>query len=235
MTNKSFSPPQNDFLDIWTVNLRAINLNNSAYLKQILDEAELNRANAFKFEKDKVAFLKRRVALRRVLAHYATSPNKKWRIERKKMEKPRLSQSQYQFNTSNSNDYALIAVSSHDVGIDVEKIAPLEDLMSVAQTVFTQPELDTLIVQSDEIPRQTTFYQYWSLKEAYLKGIGLGFSVNPKEVTFDLAKSQLLKSPPQHASTSWYFWQLQSLPGYAIAVASTIRQPTIRTFEINSP
>lgn len=232
MNTSAFQIPQGDFLDIWEVNLQTMQLDNLALLQGVLDESELIRAAAFKFEKHKTLFLKRRVALRRVLAHYALEPNKKLFITRHKMEKPKLRQSRYQFNASNSKDYALIAVSSHDVGIDVEKIAPLEDLMSVAQTVFTQPELDNLYAQTNESARLTMFYQYWSLKEAFLKGIGLGFSLDPKEVTFDLAKNQMIASPAIYASPPWYFRQRQSLPGYMIAVASTIPNPIIRTFTL---
>jgi 4'-phosphopantetheinyl transferase len=63
-----------------------------------------------------------------------------------------------------------------DVGIDVEEIARVDEPMELARRVFAASEIEDLERHRGE-ERRRRFCEYWTLKEAYLKGRGVGLSV----------------------------------------------------------
>lgn len=74
---------------------------------------------------------------------------------------------------SHSGDYAVCAIADCPVGIDIEKIRPIN--MRVAERTFSDGELKHLGPDdeiSDEVLRH--FYEIWTAKEAYGKCVGTG-------------------------------------------------------------
>ena len=89
------------------------------------------------------------------------------------------------FNISHSNQLTCVAVSrSLDLGIDIENISQ-DHHTETYDIMFTKEEQDYLTT----FPKE--FYTLWTLKEAYLKAHGLGFSMNPLEVDFSSVLSNL--------------------------------------------
>ncbi|WP_440114566.1 4'-phosphopantetheinyl transferase family protein [Paenibacillus sp. QZ-Y1] len=80
-----------------------------------------------------------------------------------------------QFNVSHSGDWiALISGSSGELGVDVEKIAPID--MQIAERFFSLAESRYLAAEPAEIQLET-FYRLWTLKESYIKAVGMGLSM----------------------------------------------------------
>ncbi len=71
------------------------------------------------------------------------------------------------------------AVSNNRVGIDAEPLSLRKK--TVEKRVFTENEINLINNSSDE---NTVFFTLWTLKEAYLKAIGTGFSDNAKDIEF---------------------------------------------------
>ncbi|WP_081745975.1 4'-phosphopantetheinyl transferase superfamily protein [Paenibacillus sp. FSL K6-1122] len=90
--------------------------------------------------------------------------------------KPSLSHhSDVQFNVSHSGDWiALISGSTDELGVDVEKIAPID--MQIAERFFSPKESQFLAAEPDD-RRLETFYRLWTLKESYIKAVGMGLSI----------------------------------------------------------
>ena len=82
------------------------------------------------------------------------------------------------FNLSHSGDWAILALSDHEIGCDIELFHRV-DALRLGKTVFTERELD-LIRQSPD--RLGVFYRLWTRKEALLKCIGDGFHRAAKTV-----------------------------------------------------
>lgn len=82
------------------------------------------------------------------------------------------------FNLSHSGDWAILALSDHEIGCDIEHFRQVEALR-LGKTVFTERELD-LIRQNPD--RLGVFYRLWTRKEALLKCIGGGFHRAAKTV-----------------------------------------------------
>ncbi|WP_458463410.1 4'-phosphopantetheinyl transferase family protein [Paenibacillus sp.] len=90
--------------------------------------------------------------------------------------KPSLSHpSNVQFNVSHSGGWiALISGSNGELGVDVEKIAPID--MQIAERFFSLMESQFLAAKPAEIQLET-FYRLWTLKESYIKAVGIGLSM----------------------------------------------------------
>ncbi|WP_181150878.1 4'-phosphopantetheinyl transferase superfamily protein [Paenibacillus sp. PCH8] len=79
------------------------------------------------------------------------------------------------FNVSHSGDWiALISGGVAELGVDVEKIAPIE--MQIAERFFSPMESQFLATEPAERQRET-FYRLWTLKESYIKAVGMGLSM----------------------------------------------------------
>ncbi|MBU4439180.1 MAG: 4'-phosphopantetheinyl transferase superfamily protein [Firmicutes bacterium] len=78
------------------------------------------------------------------------------------------------FNLSHSGDYAVCAVSSHPVGVDIQKMA--EPNLKLAKRFFATKESDWLFSLPADQQRQA-FYDLWVIKESFMKYTGKGFGL----------------------------------------------------------
>ncbi len=132
------------------------------------------------------------------------------RLERGNLGKPSLS-SEKPFNLTHSGDYAILAVSSGCVGVDLEKIRPI-NWSHIAARFFHPLERDFLVHAPD--PR-AAFFWIWTLKESYLKAEGLGFSVSP--ASFSILPTGDFEAL-MNGETSYRFRRFGALDGYCLSV-----------------
>ena len=87
--------------------------------------------------------------------------------------------SEASFNVSHSGGHGLIGFARQDgLGVDVEVRAPLRDFDGIGDRVYGPRERRALsTVAGGE--KAALFYRLWSLKEALIKALGTGFSLNP--------------------------------------------------------
>jgi 4'-phosphopantetheinyl transferase len=87
------------------------------------------------------------------------------------------------FNLSHTQGSALIGVASgRELGIDIEWHRPMDDLEGMARAIMSDVELASWVAVSEE-ERTSAFYNVWTRKESYLKGIGLGLYHSLHDVT----------------------------------------------------
>ncbi|MYC66432.1 MAG: 4'-phosphopantetheinyl transferase superfamily protein [Acidobacteriia bacterium] len=83
------------------------------------------------------------------------------------------------FNLSHSGQHGLIGFSSRDdLGVDLEVRAPGRDFDGIGSSVYGPQERRALSAASGD-EKVDIFYRLWSLKEAMIKALGTGFSLNP--------------------------------------------------------
>jgi 4'-phosphopantetheinyl transferase len=75
------------------------------------------------------------------------------------------------FNISHSGSWVVCATDTTEVGIDVEQISEMD--LSVSENVFCAVEHQAIITCNNPTDK---FFQYWALKESYIKLIGKGLS-----------------------------------------------------------
>ncbi|WKY45718.1 4'-phosphopantetheinyl transferase superfamily protein [Eubacteriaceae bacterium ES2] len=87
--------------------------------------------------------------------------------------------SEFYVNLSHCSDLAVCAFFSSEVGVDAEKFESAD--LGIAKHYFTSRERNQILTSTDPI---RYFYDYWVLKESYLKakGIGLNMALDEFEI-----------------------------------------------------
>lgn len=122
--------------------------------------------------------------------------------------KPSFSnEANFEFSISHSNRNVVLAVSDSPVGIDIERIKPLDDTdLALVKKHFTSEECKT--VMNAEDPAKA-FYMIWTLKESFLKATGKGLSLPLNSFTVRL-------DPPSLEATS-----IENIDSYMVIGIST--------------
>jgi 4'-phosphopantetheinyl transferase len=199
-------------------------------LAAVLSTDEYERAERFRFARDQRRYIVGRACLRLLLAHYLEGERgdpHSITLQYGSHGKPELvgplSVTSLKFNLAHSDQLALVALTlDHALGVDLERIRPLAALDQVAERYFAPEEAAAL----RDLPmpaRQVAFFRCWTLKEAYLKGRGVGLSVElhslaePIEMVYPTG---LVRDVGRAGEVAW--WHLRSMvpfPGYIAALA----------------
>ncbi len=122
--------------------------------------------------------------------------------------KPSLAEHpEIRFNLSHCDGLAVCLFSPHECGADCESIRTYKP--RTAQRVCSDSELAALEQAED---RDFLFTRLWTLKESYVKAIGIGISYPLREVSFAFADDRIISSKPEAS-----FYQLL-LDGHVVSV-----------------
>jgi 4'-phosphopantetheinyl transferase len=216
---------------VWKVPLRSTNAALED-LASLLSNAERERADRFTFEKDRARFVSCRASLRILLGRYTGIAPDKLIFRYEPQGKPALAGvSGWQFNVSHSRDLAAIVVSRYDaVGIDIELIDAHFPRDEVAPDILARDELSDLAALP-AAAQADYFFQLWTLKEALLKAVGGGLSLDPRDIRLrlDAALSpELISAPPDFTNATLHRFTLE--PGFASALAVLARVSELAFF-----
>jgi 4'-phosphopantetheinyl transferase len=145
-----------------------------ASCRSLLSPEETRRSEAFHFEKDRRRYAVARGALRLILAGRLGTAPEALRFEVGPHGKPFLAGGRGPgFNLSHCEDLALVAVAAAEraVGVDVERVRPLQDLRSIEERYFSPEEREFL--QPAGADRARAFLALWTRREAAAKALGL--------------------------------------------------------------
>ena len=115
------------------------------------------------------------------------------------------------FNLSHSGKMVLCAISDKEVGVDVEYNDPAIDL-DIAKHYFYNSEYENIMNAarpSDE------FFNYWVLKESYMKYTGLGMNLNLDSFEIIIEDEIKLKNDNENLK-----FRVFNIKNYKIAIAS---------------
>ena len=148
--------------------------------RDMLSERETKRANRYHFKADRVAFILRRSVLRILAGHYLGIDPQVLEFTKGLYGKPkiiaRLNKDGLQFNISVSNAIILLGFAiGRNIGVDVERVRPIDDIDSIAKHFFSPSEKALLLSQPPN-EKLHSFYRIWTLKEALLKALGIGLT-----------------------------------------------------------
>lgn len=196
-------------------------------LQRLLSRDEHRRARRFRFEKHREGFVVARGALREILGGYLTAQPEELSFVYNRWGKPSLAdeppRTPIRFNVSHSGGLCLIAVTCCvEVGIDLEMIREDVEREKVAELFFSPRERKIL----RELPaslKRTAFFDCWTRKEAYVKGLGAGVSVPLDRFDVSLVPGEPasllhVEWDPEEASR-WYLCELNLGFGYAATLA----------------
>ncbi len=146
-------------------------------LQRLLSEDELARAHRLIDPLKADRFIAARGRLRQLLARYTRTEPSALSFVYGSSGKPALEGGwEIGFNLSHSQSWALLAVAGGcDVGVDLEVIDPSLAFEPIAATFFSAIE-NAWLERFAPHRRRRAFYRLWTRKEAWLKGLGWGFS-----------------------------------------------------------
>ncbi|WP_228853301.1 4'-phosphopantetheinyl transferase family protein [Aegicerativicinus sediminis] len=152
---------------------------------ELLSENELIRMKRLRFKKDKLNFIKSRGFLRLILGQHLQLDPKCILFSYEENGKPVLAEINYgnlHFNLSHSRNKILLAISDcNNIGVDIEYVNPAIDSLSIANKFFSEVEARTL-ESTHGNERLNKFFQFWTRKEALVKGLGDGLGFPFQEI-----------------------------------------------------
>jgi 4'-phosphopantetheinyl transferase len=163
-------------VDLWLFSITPDSKHSSAFFSSLC-QSEQDKANKFHFAVDREKYIISHGIMRRLLSSYLGCNPTDISYKVNAYGKPTLASSNpsIHFNLTHSHDLGALAISTCPIGVDIEKIAPLEDYVSLTKH-FLAPEERQSFQQLPSQEQQLAFYRAWTRKEAYIKGIGMGLS-----------------------------------------------------------
>jgi 4'-phosphopantetheinyl transferase len=196
-------------------------------LARALSEDERARADRFVFDRDRRRFQAARGWLRAVLGQCLDIDAGEVRFDYSAAGKPSLAAAEnlrlLHFNLSHSEDLAVVAVTPlAPLGIDVERLRPLDDADALVARFFSSNEIRAFtVLPADQ--RVAAFFALWTRKEALLKatGEGLGQPLSLVEVSFLPAEPARVVAIADRADRAarWRLEHLTPRTGFVGAVA----------------
>ena len=172
----------------------------------------------FRFDRHRHTYLVSHALLRGALSQVVDRSPAQWLFGLNAYGKPHLANPvphlDIQFNLSHTNGMAVLALAmNREVGIDVEHLGRQETNTDIAERFFAPEEVTELISQPQDKQR-IRFLEYWTLKESYIKAIGMGLSCPLESFAFQPGTSQqapmlLRVDDPVLGQKKWTFWQEQ--------------------------
>jgi 4'-phosphopantetheinyl transferase len=147
----------------------------------LLNTEERERHQRFAFERQRHEHLVTRALCRTTLSQYADVDPREWQFTSNKYGRPEIvgrgRLPPLRFNLSNSAGLVACLVTLEvDAGVDVEDMNRRGETVSIANRYFSPSELASL--RALPLGRQRErFFEYWTLKESYIKARGMGLSI----------------------------------------------------------
>lgn len=128
-----------------------------------------------------------------------------------------------QFSISHT-DGRVACLTSHTAlaAVDVERVMAWEDLPFIAPTILSADEQRSIATLTGDAWRRR-FFEYWTLKEAYAKALGIGLACDFSSVSFDVGLDcdvvARFADRAEEVASDWLFRRLALGPDFAGAVA----------------
>ncbi len=247
----SGAPPENDALreqgiHLWITRLDEPELRSaSRHYPALLSDEEQARQRRFHFEKDRHRYLVTRALVRSTLSRYAGLAPLDWRFETNAYGKPSIAHDspelrRLSFNLSHTDECVVLAVADRlALGVDVEKAVPRFSVQDLAQRFFAPSEAQDLM-SLPPAQESRRFFEYWTLKEAYIKARGMGLSIPLDRFSVDLSGEREIRlrvedGQPDRAQ-DWQMWQWRDEAEHLLALCverpRAPRQPQVQLRQV---
>lgn len=164
-----------------------------ARLRTLLSSDELARVDALRFEHDRHDRLIARALVRTALSSETGVDPAAWRFTANEYGRPEIDHPAehrgLRFNLSHAEGLIVLLVAQgREVGIDVEPVGRETRILEIANHFFAPSEAAAL-AKTPEACQRRRFFQFWTLKESYIKAKGMGLSIPLKHFAFEIEDS----------------------------------------------
>lgn len=200
-------------------------------IEGLLTARDTARFKNFRVATKKDEFLSARLLLRHLVSQYTSySPDK---IEAVPDEQGRpfwfhgQEKIPLYFSLSHTREMICCAVSHKmQTGCDIEQVRPRRYEKNLAEKVFSDEEM-AFYFSLPEKKRRFFFYKSWTLKEAFVKAVGLGLRIPLSSLSFAhktfMKKLTVIPSSQlgtESQNSSWHFLSLPIGTDYLVAFAA---------------
>ncbi len=206
-----------------------------ARYREVLAADEIERMDAFVDEGRRLEYLATRVLCRGILARHLSCRPRDLRFRRNPMGRPELdSAGDLRFSLSNTARMVVCAVTcGRELGVDAEDLASASRVLALGGDAFAASELDAL-ARLDGPVRDELAVRLWTVKEAYVKAVGLGLRIPLTDVVVDPG-SLTLEDPRARAG-----WELGTRRVDDHVVATCVERlgdvaPRVVVHEVDAP
>lgn len=193
---------------LYIVNINILdndNIYNKAY--QSISKDRKEKVDKLKFIKDKKLSILAEIILKKALSELKLDNNVEYTYN--KYKKPYLKSNVF-FNISHSGEYVICALSDDEIGCDIEYIRDID--LKIAKKYFNNDEYDAIINSDNKLD---LFYRYWTLKESFMKSLGLGFNLELDSFKIDIkAKANVI----QNINSNHYYLKEVNIDDYKCSV-----------------
>lgn len=195
--------------------------------RALLAPDEARQHLRFVFPEGRHEYLLTRALVRTVLSRYAPEvAPEAWIFTRTAHGRPEIAgpagAPAFRFNLSNTRGLiACLVASGHEVGVDVEDTSRAGETVEIAEHYFSPSEAAALRSLPAERQR-ARFFEYWTLKESYIKARGLGLAIPLDQFSFELGGPEIrISFDPRLADdpSIWQFSLLRPTERHAMAAA----------------
>jgi 4'-phosphopantetheinyl transferase len=177
----------------------------------LMDDAQRARNQRFATQAMRDSDAITRALQRTVLSHYADVAPSAWMFSQDDHGKPYIAapHTELSFNLSHTKEWVVCAVALHPfIGVDVEYCERNPRILSLAERFFSGRECQNIAGLPSE-QQKSRFFDYWTLKESYIKARGEGISLGLSRFGFDLKPTGKIElhcdSELQDKPELWHF------------------------------
>jgi len=206
----------------------------------MLSVQERSQFQRFYFARDSHQYLISRALLRSILSGYTGVLPQYLEFPRNDYGRPELKASSERisclnFNLSHTNGLVLCAVAPvTDIGADVECNSRKTNYSGIFSRFFSQQEQNDL-QQMQEDKRRYRFFEYWTLKESYIKALGKGLSIPLNRFGFSIsegpAKQIFFHTQVGDDDKQWQFFLFNPSEQYTAAIS--VSRETSQEYRLN--
>jgi 4'-phosphopantetheinyl transferase len=202
----------------------------------VLSADERERVQRFVKRRDRYAFAAAHALLRQTLSEFADVRPAAWTFSTNENGKPVLDDvhrsTNIRFNLTHTRGLVACAIArGTDVGIDAESVDPAVHSLELAERYFSPAEVDALRTCADS-ERKARFVELWTLKEAYVKGLGVGLAESLDSFSIVFAEDSSLRVGSCGMEPTWQFALFTPSPRYRLSVAARQTSETPRRIDV---
>lgn len=224
---QSVDPLTADQVQVWYTYLDAVDPDEARRrCWSWLSPDEQARHERFRFDRHRHQYLVAHALVREMLARLLGPDPAAWQFRtvangRPEIAGPLTTERALRFNLSHTEGLVVCAATwEHDLGVDVEHLARRPVSEGLPERYFSPPEVaDLRALPAARQPR--VFFDYWTLKEAYIKARGLGLALPLDKFSYRLGTPLSISFAPEidDDPASWQFAQCEPGPEHLISLA----------------
>jgi len=207
-------------------------------LKKDISPLEKKRAQKFIHDVDSQTFISTHYFLRQQLAETIKVPLEEVNIQAGSMKKPKLENTDLDFNISHSKNHFAIMISDSSnlkLGIDIEIIKNQSYVDSITQEYMHKDEADYINNSDTSIAKKNErFLEIWTRKEAFLKMIGIGLENDLSSINMAPGKREISVDVPEDFDSKGndaFLYTIKSKDYIMSCSLSEKRRPLLRSLQ----